>query len=137
MSFERAFEIVIGAEGGLVDDPADPGGLTKYGISQRTYPKLDIRNLTLEQAREIYQRDYWEAAGCDLITNPVLAILVFDAAVNMSVERAQRLEITHPDPIEFQAERALYYAHLSTFPRFGRGWMRRLFRVLLQSGAQA
>ena len=46
--FDKAFELVIGHEGGLVDHPADPGGLTKYGISKRAYPNLDIRNLTLD-----------------------------------------------------------------------------------------
>ena len=57
MSFAQAFEMVIGHEGGLVDNHADPGGLTKYGISQRSYPGEDIRNLTLERAQGAAARE--------------------------------------------------------------------------------
>ena len=46
-------------EGGYVNDPNDPGGETKYGISKRSYPSVDIRNLTKEQAKSIYFRDFW------------------------------------------------------------------------------
>lgn len=136
-SFERAFEIVIGAEGGYSNDIHDPGGETKYGISKRAYPNLDIANLTLAQAEDIYRRDYWQAAGCDHIDDPELAILVFDCAVNQGVSKARQILAGTRDPIEYQAERALHYASLPTFARFGRGWMRRLFNVLLQSGAKA
>jgi len=132
-----AFEIVIGVEGGLVDDPADPGGLTKFGISQKSYPQLDIRNLTPEQAKDIYYQDYWLAAACDHITNEALAILVFDCAVNQGVSRAKQIASGAHSAVEYQAERALHYASLPTFARFGRGWMRRLFTTILKSGAQA
>jgi lysozyme family protein len=132
VSFERAFSIVIGAEGGYVDDPQDPGGETKYGISKRAYPAVDIKNLTLEQARDIYLRDYWLAAGCHRGTE-VMAILIFDCAVNQGVSRARQIASIANDPVSFQAERALLYASLPTFGRFGRGWMRRLFSVLQQA----
>lgn len=49
--FDKAFEIVIGHEGGYVNNPKDPGGETKYGISKRTYPNEDIRGMTLERAK--------------------------------------------------------------------------------------
>lgn len=137
MSFDRAFEIVVGAEGGLVDDPHDPGGLTKFGISQRAYPNLDIRNLTLDQARDIYLHDYWLKAGCDHLVDEAMAILVFDCAVNQGVDRAKQFSMKGQNPVDFQAERALHYANLPTFTIYGRGWMRRLFRGLLQSGAKA
>jgi lysozyme family protein len=133
MSFDRAFQIVVGVEGGYSNDPQDPGGETKYGISRRAYPKLDIKALTLEHARVIYEQDYWNAAGCDRISNPVLAILVFDCAVNQGLSRAVQIENIARDPISYQAERALHYASLPTFQRFGRGWMRRLFSVLQQA----
>lgn len=136
MSFDRAFEIVIGVEGGLVDDIHDPGGLTKFGISQRSYPQLDIRALTIEQAKAIYYEDYWLKAGCDQLEE-ALAILVFDCAVNQGVSRAKQIAAGTHDAIDFQVERALHYASLPTFSRFGRGWMRRLFKVLLKSGVQA
>lgn len=137
MSFDRAFEIVVGVEGGYVDDPRDPGGETKFGISKRSYPALDIKNLTLDQARDIYLHDYWLKAGCDQLVDDAMAILIFDAAVNMGVDRAKQLSMKGPNPVDFQAERALHYASLPTFTVYGRGWMRRLFRGLLQSGAKA
>lgn len=77
-------------EGGYVDDPDDLGGETKYGISKRAYPHLDIANLTSDQAGRIYHRDYWKAARCDQLPAGV-AHMVFDAAVNHGAFRAQQL----------------------------------------------
>lgn len=136
MTFDRAFEFVIGHEGGYVNDPQDPGGETKFGISKRAYPDLDIKALTLEQAKSIYFRDYWVAAGCGAVADESMAILMFDCAVNQGVSRAKQIAARAKTPVEFQAERALHYASLPTFARFGRGWMRRLFDGLLNSGAK-
>lgn len=60
--FETLVKDLIEAEGGdeLVTNVDDRGGLTKYGISQRAYPDLDIASLTEEEAIEIYKRDYWD-----------------------------------------------------------------------------
>ena len=135
MSFNRAFEIVLGHEGGYSADPQDPGGETKFGISKRAYPQLDIKALTIEQARDIYFKDYWVAAGCEHVADEAMAILMFDCAVNQGVFRAKQIAGKAKTPVEFQAERALHYAGLSTFQRFGRGWMRRLFDGLIKSGA--
>lgn len=135
MSFETAFEIVLGHEGGYSADPQDPGGETKFGVSKRAYPHLDIKNLSIEKAREIYLRDYWFGAGCDVIADEALAILLFDCAVNQGVSRAKLIAAGARTAVEFQAERALHYASLPTFTRYGRGWMRRLFATILQSGA--
>src|SRR6185312_16903801 len=66
--FLPAFKIVVGIEGGYSNDPRDPGGETKFGISKNAYPNLDIASLTLEQAQQIYLRDYWDACGCDTMT---------------------------------------------------------------------
>jgi len=137
VTFDRAFEFVIGHEGVYVSDPHDPGGETKFGISKRAYPHEDIKNLTIEHAREIYLRDYWLAAGCEQVADDAMAILLFDCAVNQGVSRAKQLAAKAKTPAEFQAERALHYASLNTFERYGRGWMRRLFDGLLKSGAKA
>jgi lysozyme family protein len=154
VNFHDAFEMVIGHEGGVSNHPDDPGGLTKYGITSREYPNLDIRNLTLGQARNIYKADYWdEIQGDDLPGR--IAALVFDSAVNQGPARAIKLmqkalgvqadgiigkrtlsAAENIDPNEFAAlfgaERALHYASLSTFDVFGRGWMRRLLRTTIQ-----
>lgn len=80
---------VIAEEGGYVDDPKDPGGETKYGISKRSYPNVDIKNLTPEQAAAIYQRDWWDRYGFDRVPERVSAKL-FDAAVNIGMSPAIR-----------------------------------------------
>lgn len=88
-AFETAITFVLGEEGGYGDDPADNGGATKYGISQRAYPDLDIKHLTVDQAKAIYLRDYWQPCQCDLLP-PAIACAVFDTAVNMGTGAAIR-----------------------------------------------
>ncbi|WP_230369134.1 glycoside hydrolase family 108 protein [Paludibacterium denitrificans] len=87
MTFDEAFESLIGHEGGYVNNPADPGGETKFGISKRSYPGVDIKSLTLDQAKAIYLRDFWKSVGCDAV--PLTAAFdLFDMAVNSGVKRA-------------------------------------------------
>ena len=88
--FNIAMETVLENEGGLVDDVSDPGGLTNFGISQRSYPNVDIRNLTKEGAKAIYLRDFWLFGG--VISQPVCTKLM-DSYVNMkhwAIKLAQR-----------------------------------------------
>lgn len=151
--FDRAIEIVLEIEGGYVNHPDDPGGETKYGISRRAYPHENIRELTLEQAAALYRRDYWDRCRCGELPWP-LALCVFDSAVNQGVVKAitllQKAVNVKQDgvigPVTllkarqagqdvsalFMAERALHYASLPTFSTFGRGWMRRLFKVSME-----
>ena len=81
--FKKAFEELIGIEGGYVNDPTDRGGETKYGISKKSYPHLDIKNLTLEQAQQIYWEDFWKASGSHHMIKYELALELFDTGVNM------------------------------------------------------
>lgn len=146
--FEHAFAVVVSAEGGYVNDPDDPGGETKFGISKRSYPDVDIRNLTIAQAKEIYRRDFWDRCQCDLLPKP-MNLLVFDAAVNQGVDTAikllqkavgvaqdgklgqatlaavsnRRAEL----PALFLTERAMRYMGTRHFDKYGRGWLKRLF----------
>lgn len=87
---DRALRFVLNAEGGLSDDPLDRGGLTNFGIRQVTldgwrkyHPDFpaSVRNLTVPHARAIYERQYWQAAGCDFMPWP-LSLAVFDMSVN-------------------------------------------------------
>jgi lysozyme family protein len=82
--FNKAINFTFQAEGFLSNDKDDPGGLTKFGISQKQHPNIDVKNLTLEDAKEIYYRDYWKKIKCDMICsiNPKIAIIVFDTHVN-------------------------------------------------------
>lgn len=98
-SFDDAFAFVIGEEGGLSMDPKDRGNWdsgivgqgnlkgTKYGVSAMAYPGVDIANLTLEQAKAIFLRDYWTKIAGDALPAPI-ALGVFDCAVNQGVSVA-------------------------------------------------
>ena len=92
-AFEHGWKFVQRWEGGYVNDPADPGGETKYGISKRAHPEVNIKDLTLEQAAQIYRKDYWDALKLDQLveTRPLFAITVFDAAVNLGPLQARKL----------------------------------------------
>jgi len=87
--FEVALEFTLAWEGGTSDHASDQGGLTKYGISQRSYPALDVLNLTLEKAKLIYLRDYWNPIRGSELPHPV-ALVLFDLAVNSGVRTASR-----------------------------------------------
>src|SRR5690606_31473517 len=89
--FLRAVEVVLDHEGGYVNDPRDPGGETKYGISKRSYPDLDIASLTREQAAEIYYRDWWQRYGYGRLQDEAVATKLLDMAVNMGPAAAHRL----------------------------------------------
>ena len=90
--FEKAFQSTIGHEGGYVNDPDDPGGETKFGISKRSYPDIDIQELIIEDAQKIYFLDYWKKQSCHLIEDwPDLAMELFDTSVNMGVGRGARI----------------------------------------------
>lgn len=148
MTFDDAFERLLGHEGSYVNNPADPGGETKFGISKRSYPGEDIKGLTVARAKQIYLRDFWGAAGCDAIPDP-LRFDLFDMAVNSGVGAAVRnlqrsvgetadgvigprtLQAIQSMPsirllARFNGARLEFMAGLSTWPAFGRGWSRRI-----------
>ena len=146
--FAQSVEFVLDHEGGYVNDPLDPGGETRYGISKRQYPDVDIRNLTRDQAIDIYHHDYWDKCECDRLPAG-LDLLVFDTAVNRGTRRAiQRLQVAlrvtvdgllgpqtfraaeraHTGSLvdEFTSQRLVAYARLRQFSRYGLGWTRRI-----------
>lgn len=86
--FDAAFEKIIGLEGGYVNDPDDPGGETKFGISKKQYPHLYIPGLTIDDAKHIYDKDYWSKLRADAIQNQAIAEELFEAGVNVGVHRA-------------------------------------------------
>ena len=85
--FNGAFDLLMEVEGGYVCDKDDSGGETKYGISKASYPHEDICNITVERAKEIYKRDYWDRCKCDQLPD-CLSVAVFDFAVNSGTNRA-------------------------------------------------
>lgn len=126
--FPQAFAIVVSEEGSYVNDPLDPGGETKFGISKRAYPHLDIAQLTLDQARAIYLRDYWERSGCDGMSWE-RALCAFDCAVNQGQHALELLSAHSHDATEFMTQRALRYVLDRNIARYGHGWFHRLFEV--------
>lgn len=89
--FESLIGMVLAHEGGYVNDPVDPGGETKYGISKRSYPQLDIRALTIDQAKDIYYRDWWKPLRCSAIQNDQIAQKHLDTCVNMGPRPGVRI----------------------------------------------
>ncbi len=79
-SFNKAFEIVIGLEGNMTNDPDDPGGFTIWGLASKYNPEVHI-GMTINRAKEIYYEKYWVAAGCEVAPFP-LDICIFDSNVN-------------------------------------------------------
>ena len=86
--FNKAFEKILTFEGGYVNDKSDSGGETKYGISKKAFPNVDIKNLTLNEAKEIYKKVYWDKIKGDKIKSQHIAELIFDTAVNMGTSFA-------------------------------------------------
>ena len=99
--FDQAVNVILKHEGGLVNNPNDPGGITNFGISKRSYPEVDIYNLTKEQAKEIYERDYWKPLRLYMIDNANVCLELFDFSVNAGLSRtvkiAQKLAGTKED----------------------------------------
>ena len=160
MNFDEAFETTIGHEGGFTLHRGNPGNWTggkvgvgelkgtKYGIASNSYPNEDIKNLTIERAKQIYKRDYWDKAKCDQLPNG-LRFHVFDVSVNSGVSRgiktlqqalgvtpdglignqtlnASRLQDVNEVLFRFYSFRIAFYTSLSTFETFGKGWMNRV-----------
>ncbi len=89
--FENIVADTIHQEGGYKNDPADPGGETKFGISKRRYPDQDIVNLTIEQAVALYYFDFWSYPGLDQLDDFPLARKLFDLGVNTGPENAIKM----------------------------------------------
>lgn len=147
-NFDICITPVLKNEGGTSNHPLDAGKLTKYGISQRSYPKLDIAALTADQAKALYKRDFWDANQLDQFPL-VVAFEFFDCAINCGAGTAARLlqravgvaedgivgPITLAAVGKFNADklakrmlahRMQFYTKLSNWPSFGAGWVNRL-----------
>jgi lysozyme family protein len=160
MTFDEAFTRLISSEGGLSMDPKDPGNWTggrvnvgilkgtKYGIAANTYPDVDIQNLTLDQAKAIYYRDWWLKVGADEY-DAAIVYQLWQFAINASMDTAKRAlqravkvaddgnvgsvtiaavkAMTVTDVLfRFAAQEIRHYTSLSTWPTYGKGWMNRM-----------
>lgn len=169
-TFDSAFKRLLQYEGGYTNDPKDRGNWTtgvigkgeckgtKYGISAMAYPDLDIKNLTENQAKEIYKKVYWTDIGLDKL-EPCLAVQVFDAAVQhgtkVSVRLLQEIIGVNTDGIlgagtlstiqflnqkvlsyKYIARRLKYYVSLRVFTTYGKGWINRMASLLEDAAAE-
>ena len=142
--FARAFSRLMENEGGYSDGQGDPGGETKFGISKRSYPTIDIAKLTREDAQAIYLRDFWVRGRMEDY-DPAIGFQLFDIAVNSGIETAVRMlqraagvvDDGHVGPITLAAvtaktratmlmlilaERLDFWRKLSNWPVAGKGW---------------
>lgn len=151
LAFTIAIERLLDHEGGYVNNPKDPGGETKWGISKRSYPHLDIKNLTRTEAVEIYKRDFWDQFKGLLPKE--FAFQFLDGAVNSGIGNATRwvqravgvADDGHVGPVTlstlqtadkkdlvllYNAERLEFMTKLTRWDEFGRGWVRRVAQNL-------
>lgn len=152
---DAAMEVIFRHEGGYVDHPRDPGGATNLGITHKTLAawrrkpvtRADVRALTKAEAREIYDREYWDPIRGDDLPAGV-DLVVFDMGVNAGPARSARMlqeivkvtqdgvigaqtlaAVSQRDPAQiiesFSARRMTYYRSLKHWSTFGKGWSRR------------
>jgi len=155
MTSDKAIEFIIELEGGYVDNPKDPGGETKFGISKKAFPNLDIKNLSVDEAKDIYKRLYWDSVQGDKLPHG-LNLLVFDSAVqhgtNMAIRLLQRILKVKEDgalgPVTLEALQGIptqelisqytlarhkFYTGNPNWDYFSKGWAKRLLMVALMS----
>lgn len=148
MNFDMAFDRLMGSEGGYTDGAGDPGGETKWGISKRSYPDLDIKNLTKEEAKIIFRTDFWDKVNGDALIDGV-AFQVSDFAYNSGPQVAIRYlqravgvaDDGHWGPhsqacaeamgeaktiMRLNALRLQFMTSLKNWPTASRGWSRRI-----------
>jgi lysozyme family protein len=158
-NFKPSLALVLKSEGGFVNHPSDPGGMTNLGVTRnvwRDWVKRDVdeaemRALTPELVEPMYKAKYWDACKCDDLPRGI-DYAVFDAAVNMGPGRAAKLlqaalgvtadgvigratiaAATAADPAElleaFSLGKEAFYQNLPTFGTFGKGWLNRVAHV--------
>lgn len=157
MKFDEAFHALLGHEGGYVDHPNDPGGATRWGVTERVARANGytghMRDLPAEFAKRIYRRQYWDACRADELPS-ALRYAVFDAAVNSGVEQAAKwlqravgaaddgkigprtiaaAHSANPDKAarRMLGERLKFMTDLKTWPSFGKGWARRIASLMM------
>jgi len=158
-NWDNAFRLMLQSEGGFVNHPSDPGGMTNLGVTKATWEswvgrevdEAEMRGLTPEKVKPLYKEWYWDAVrGDDLPMG--LDYLMFDFAVNAGAGRAIKLlqtaigvradgqfgpitmgAVQTTDPVEliewFSQAKEDFYRSLTTFSTFGTGWLNRVADV--------
>lgn len=121
--FLKSMIFILKWEGGYVNDPNDPGGKTKYGISKRSFPDLDIANLNLEKALDIYLENYWIPSNSNNLEWP-LNLVHFNFSINAGLSAASNIFVENVN--EYLLKQKKYYESLSLFKIYGKSWLNRL-----------
>jgi lysozyme family protein len=164
-NWKSAFKMMLASEGGYVNHPSDPGGMTNLGVTKRVWEEWvgresnekEMRSLTPEMVEPLYKRKFWDACKCDELPTGV-DYLVFDFAVNAGVGRSAKIlqtavgvtpdggigpitlaAVKAQDPAEliekFSDAKESFYRSLNTFPTFGKGWLNRVAAVKIKATA--
>ena len=164
-NWQKSFELMLKSEGGYVNNPADPGGMTNLGVTKATWEnwvgresdEAEMRGLTPEKVEPLYKKKYWDAVRGDELPMG-LDYLMFDFAVNAGAGRAIKTLQTAvgvtPDggfgPMTMAAVQAVdpnelierfsqakedFYRSLTTFATFGKGWLNRVADVKVKASA--
>jgi len=155
-NFEKCLDMLLDDEGGFVDNPKDPGGMTNLGVTKaawesfvgRASSEKEMRNLTRKSVIPFYEKKYWDAFKCDSLPSGI-DYLIFDFAVNTGVGRAVKMlqnvlgltedgsigpitlqNVDISDKIDlisrYSSAKIKHYEDLPTFPEFGKGWLSRV-----------
>jgi lysozyme family protein len=158
-NWDNAFKLMLKSEGGYVNNPADPGGMTNLGVTKATWEnwvgresdEAEMRELTPEKVEPLYKKKYWDAVRGDELPAG-LDYLMFDFAVNAGAGRAIKTlqtaigvtpdggfgtmtmaVVQAVDPVElierFSQAKEDFYRSLTTFATFGKGWLNRVADV--------
>lgn len=157
--FDRFIPVILDHEGGYVNDPDDAGGETNMGIAKKFFPDVDIKNLTVAQAKQIYFDSYFKPLNLFYVKNDLLALHIFDMAVNAGKTTAVKLlqELLHGCEVDgsigpitaqsiayadvttdlvqaYKAKRIEYYYRISrkrNNGKFLKGWINRVYKTNL------
>ena len=164
-NWQKSFELMLKSEGGFVNHPSDPGGMTNLGVTKATWEnwvgresdEAEMRGLTPEKVEPLYKKKYWDAVRADEL--PVgLDYLMFDFGVNAGPGRAIKVmqsavgvtpdggfgpltlaAVQAIDPVEliekFSQAKEDFYRSLGTFATFGKGWLNRVADVKLKANS--
>ena len=132
--FNLLIGFVIDHEGREYEnDPFDPGGETKYGISKKSYPNENIAGLTEDRAKEIYYNDYWLPMNCDNY-NIKEALAIFDSSVNCGTDTVKQWLGVNVVYTDILFKRLRRYANLcqknEKLNRYLLGWLIRVLHIV-------
>jgi lysozyme family protein len=164
-NWQKSFELMLKSEGGFVNHPSDPGGMTNLGVTKATWEgwvgrevdESEMRGLTQEMVEPLYKERYWDAVRGDELPMG-LDYLMFDFAVNAGAGRSIKTlqtavgvtpdggfgpitmaAVQSVDPVKlierFSQAKEDFYRSLTTFSTFGKGWLNRVAHVKVKASA--